>query len=125
MRLRTRLRRLLGPAHWTALIGMLVLAVLAMAAVVPSLFAPGNPLVGDPFKGLQPPSSRHPLGTDDVGRDLYTRVVHGASLSLRAGFEVISLSALIGIPFGFAGGYLGGWADDLIMRVSDVFLAFP
>jgi peptide/nickel transport system permease protein/oligopeptide transport system permease protein len=72
-----------------------------------------------------PPSAAHPMGTDDQGRDLFSRVIYGARTSLTVGFLAVLVSVLIGVLLGAVSGYYGGWADGVIMRIADVFLAFP
>jgi len=72
-----------------------------------------------------PPSLAHPLGTDDLGRDLFSRVVYGARTSLTVGALAVFVSVIIGVLFGAISGFYGGWPDGVIMRVADVFLAFP
>jgi peptide/nickel transport system permease protein len=74
---------------------------------------------------FQPPSRAHPLGTDNLGRDVWARILFGARSSLSIGFLVVFTASLIGIPLGAVAGYFGGWLDDLIMRITDMFLAFP
>jgi len=105
---------------------------LALLFVLVAVFAPLlAPFPDDatsathPTQALLGPSSEHWFGTDQVGRDIFTRVLYGARTSLRIAAVVLALSALIGVPLGIAAGYFGGWVDDVIMRVTDVFLAFP
>lgn len=74
---------------------------------------------------LQPPSGSHPLGTDDLGRDLLARLLFGARPSLGTGFLVVGLAIFIGLPLGAIAGFFGGWVDQVIMRATDVFLSFP
>jgi peptide/nickel transport system permease protein len=74
---------------------------------------------------LTEPSLHHPFGTDDLGRDIFSRVLHGARVSLSMAVLVLALSCAIGVPLGIAAGYFGGPVDSVIMRVTDVFLAFP
>jgi peptide/nickel transport system permease protein len=76
-------------------------------------------------KKLQPPSSGHPFGTDEVGRDIYSRVIMGTRLSLQIGLIIIFVAMGIGIPLGMAAGYLGGWVNEVIMRMTDIFLSVP
>lgn len=107
-------------------LGLAVLFVLV--AILAPLLAPYPADAGSaahPTQALLGPSGEHWFGTDHVGRDIFTRVLYGARTSLRIAAVVLALSALIGVPLGIAAGYFGGWIDDVIMRVTDVFLAFP
>jgi peptide/nickel transport system permease protein len=106
--------------------------LLATALVVIAIFAPLiAPYPGDagsathPVESFLPPSSHHWFGTDDVGRDVFSRVVYGARISLSVAALVIAFSCIVGIPLGIAAGYFGGIVDDVLMRVTDIFLAFP
>ncbi len=74
---------------------------------------------------LKPPTSGHPFGTDEVGRDIYTQVVMGTRLSLQIGLIIILIAMGIGIPLGMAAGYMGGWVNEVIMRITDIFLSVP
>jgi peptide/nickel transport system permease protein len=74
---------------------------------------------------LQPPSESYPFGTDEMGRDLYSRVVMGTRISLQIGLIIIFVAMGIGIPLGISAGYMGGWVNEIIMRVTDVFLSIP
>ncbi|MCG8355252.1 MAG: ABC transporter permease [Kiloniellales bacterium] len=76
-------------------------------------------------KRLQPPSWEHPFGTDNLGRDIFSRVILGARISLTVALMVVSASILIGVPLGLIAGYFGGWLSEAIMRVTDIFLAVP
>jgi peptide/nickel transport system permease protein len=78
-----------------------------------------------PLQTLEPPSAQHYFGTDQVGRDVFSRVVYGARISPVIAVLVLAISVLIGVPLGIAAGYFGGAIDEVIMRVTDVFLAFP
>jgi peptide/nickel transport system permease protein len=106
--------------------------VLATALVVIAIFAPLiAPYPGDagsathPLDSFLPPSSHHWFGTDDVGRDVFSRVVYGARISLSVAAIVIAFSCIVGVPLGIAAGYFGGIVDNVLMRVTDIFLAFP
>ena len=106
--------------------------VLATALVVIAIFAPLiAPYPGDagsathPLESFLPPSSHHWFGTDDVGRDVFSRVVYGARISLSVAAIVIAFSCIVGVPLGIAAGYFGGIVDNVLMRVTDIFLAFP
>ncbi|MGW4247723.1 ABC transporter permease [Nocardia sp. NPDC004722] len=104
--------------------GVIVLLVLAWA-VAPAVFASGDPLRGVPAQKLRAPSARHWFGTDNLGRDLYTRVVHGAALSLTATVFAVLLGLVVGALLGLVAGAAGGLVDTAIMRVVDVLLSIP
>ena len=108
-----------------AAIGAVLVGLIVLAAVFAPLLAPHSPDTQDPINTLQSPSRAHPFGTDQYGRDILSRVLFGARTSLRIAIESLAIAALIGIPLGVLAGYVGGWIDDVIMRVTDVFLAFP
>jgi len=74
---------------------------------------------------LRPPSSNHPFGTDEVGRDIYSRVIMGTRLSFQIGLIIIFIAMGIGVPLGIIAGYVGGWLNEIIMRVTDIFLSIP
>lgn len=74
---------------------------------------------------LQAPSMRHWLGTDDVGRDIFSRIIIGTRIALQVPLIVVGLAVLVGAPLGAVAGYMGGWVDNVIMRLTDLFLAFP
>jgi peptide/nickel transport system permease protein len=109
---------------------LLVLAILA-AALLSSLLAPFDPQLQSLADRLLPPFSQagdgsfHLLGTDQLGRDLLSRLVYGARVSLLVGLGASLLAGLIGVLLGLAAGYLGGWVDDLVTRLADVQLALP
>jgi peptide/nickel transport system permease protein len=105
------------------------IVILLMFSV--ALFAPLI-ATNDPFKvdlsfeeKLQPPSRQHWLGTDDLGRDLFSRMVYGARISLFVGFVAVAISLLIGVTLGVLAGYYGRWVDTLIMRLVEVMMCFP
>jgi peptide/nickel transport system permease protein len=106
---------------------LVLLIIIVMALLAPWITPYPQDAQGgvDPVNSLLAPSSQHWFGTDQVGRDVYTRVVFGARTSLLIVFSVLSLSVLIGVTLGVIAGYAGGWIRDLVMRVTDVFLAFP
>jgi len=108
-----------------ALVGLaIVLALLALAAGA-DVLAPYPPTVGELAARLQPPSAAHWLGTDDQGRDILSRLIHGSRITLYVVLLVAVLAAPIGLLVGTASGYAGGWVDALLMRITDIFLAFP
>jgi peptide/nickel transport system permease protein len=109
----------------TAALSILVLAAVVLAAFLPHLFTSANPLATNPSQILLAPGRGHIFGTDEVGRDLYARVVYGAHASLTAALIAILISFTGGAILGLVAGYFGGAADMVIMRVADVILAFP
>ncbi|MFE5291447.1 ABC transporter permease [Isoptericola sp. NPDC056618] len=107
------------------LIAVAVLLLVAAWAVVPQAFTAQDPLVGIPADRLQPPSGAHWFGTDHLGRDVYARVVHGASLTLRTTALAVVVGLVLGSLLGLLAGFLRGWVEDLIGRLVDVLLAIP
>lgn len=104
--------------------GFLVFIFLFMA-IFGKYVAPYDPIEDDIANRFLPPSLQHLCGTDNVGRDVFSRLLHGAGYSLRVGLVVLVISTPIGVILGGIAGLLGGWFDELIMRVTDIFLAFP
>jgi len=108
--------------------GAIIVLVICAVALLAPLIAPYPADAGsatDPVHALLAPSRAHLFGTDQVGRDVLTRVVFGARTSLRIAIEVLLIAALIGVPLGIVAGYVGGILDDILMRITDIFLAFP
>ncbi len=114
------LRRM--PAAWIG--GAIVLALLIVALLGGAL-ALFDPLRIVPANKLLAPSPVHPFGTDDLGRDLLSRVIAGARISLLVGVLVLAIAMTVGVGLGLIAGHWGGWTDELIMRTTDVFLSFP
>ncbi|MER5740068.1 ABC transporter permease [Streptomyces sp. NPDC002262] len=116
-------------AFWLGRPGLLLsaalLALVLLAALFPSLLTSRDPLAGIPGERLLPPGADHPFGTDQLGRDLYARVVHGSALTLRATGLAVAVGLVAGSLVGLLAGYLGGRADDALMRLTDVLLAVP
>ncbi|TCJ90152.1 peptide/nickel transport system permease protein [Nocardia alba] len=112
-------------AHLGLLVSGIVLAVAVGWAVAPSVFASGDPLTGVPAQKFQAPSAAHWFGTDNLGRDLYTRMVHGAGLSLTATLTAVGIALVVGSALGLLSGASGGIVDTAIMRVVDVLLSIP
>jgi len=102
-----------------------IVAVLAAVAIAAPWLTLHNPILIDLHERLLPPGPGHPLGTDDLGRDIYSRIIAGSRISLQAGFLVLIFAVAIGTLVGGVSGYLGGWAEEAMMRVTDMFLAFP
>jgi peptide/nickel transport system permease protein len=105
--------------------GLLLTVVLVVVALAAPLLAPHDPSVQDTSRRLEAPSNEHPLGLDDLGRDVLSRIVWGARVSLRVGFSVVILASLVGVTLGAISGYFGGIIDVLVMRLCDILLAFP
>jgi len=108
-----------------AMLGALIIFSLALVAVIAPLIAPFSPNQQDVLHRLEPPSTKHPLGTDDLGRDLLSRVIYGTRISLLVGFIAIGIAIIIGSILGLLSGYFGGWLDAVIMRFVDIMLCFP
>ena len=110
------------------LAGALTALFIVVVAVLAPLLAPFPADAGsatNPFAVLRAPSAQHWFGTDQVGRDVLSRVIYGARISPLIAVIVLAIACLIGIPLGIAAGDFGGWVDEVIMRVTDIFLAFP
>ncbi len=103
---------------------VLVTAVLLGAALGPAL-CPYDPVTPDFIATLAPPSAAHWLGTDDLGRDVLARILAGGRVSLLVGIVSVAAAVVIGAPLGLVSGFVGGWTDSVIMRCTDVLLAFP
>jgi peptide/nickel transport system permease protein len=111
-----------------AFFGCIVIAILLLAAIFAPLLAPYPKDAYEEVhleQKLLPPSAEHWFGTDEMGRDLLSRVIYGTRISFEIGILSIALSILIGVPLGLIAGYFGRWVDELIMRICDVFLSFP
>ncbi|MDT0266623.1 ABC transporter permease [Streptomyces sp. DSM 44915] len=107
------------------LAAVLYLLLVAGWALFPSLFTGRDPLLTDAARGLAEPGAEHWFGTDNLGRDLYARVVHGTRISLVAGLLAVALSLTVGALLGLLAGYLGGWLDQLLMRLVEVLVVIP
>jgi peptide/nickel transport system permease protein len=117
------LRRLLRRKG--AVLGLVVLALFIAAAVLAPLIAPYDPNAQTWTAVRRAPSAAHWFGTDDVGRDVLTRVIYGARASLMAGIVSVGIALAIGVPLGLVAGYLGGFVDALLGRITDAMLACP
>lgn len=101
-----------------------IIPIILMAGFAPWL-ATHNPLKTDISHKLEPPSPSHLFGTDQLGRDIFSRVVYGSRISLQAGITIVGIAMVVGILLGSIAGYFGGWIDEAITRVTDVFLSLP
>jgi peptide/nickel transport system permease protein len=109
-----------------AMLGLAIVLALVLVALLAPLLAPYSPYVGDlQTTRLLPPSSAHWLGTDDQGRDILSRLIHGSRITLYVVVLVAILAAPIGLIVGTVAGYSGGLLDAALMRITDIFLAFP
>ena len=113
-------------ANPAALVGLVIIAGLVIVAIfAPVLSGLVSPLDQDLASRLAPPSATHWFGTDELGRDIYVRTLHGARVTLTIVMLVSVVVAPIGLAVGTTAGYLGGWTDAVLMRITDIFLAFP
>lgn len=108
-----------------AMLGLAIIAIFVALAVLAPWIAPHDPLRSSFAKRLQPPSAEHWLGTDELGRDMFSRLLYGARISLRVGLISVAIGIVIGVPLGAISAYYGGWVDLIVQRVIDVMLAFP
>ncbi len=106
-------------------LGVLLVVSIALCAVIAPYVVPYSPYKVNLIARLRPPSWQHPFGTDELGRDIFSRVLLGTRISLQAALVIISLSLLLGTVVGTLGALAGGWVDDVLMRLTDSFLAFP
>lgn len=108
-----------------AVVGAALLTVIGLVAVLAPALAPHDPLRIDPARSLAPPGREHPLGADQYGRDILSRTMVGARLSLLTGLGAVALALAAGVVVGLLCGVAGGWTDLLCMRVVDIMMAFP
>lgn len=106
-------------------VSALALAVIVLCSLFSAWIAPHDPTFQDYTAILKPASLDHLLGTDDLGRDVFSRLIYGASASVYAAFVAVGVAAVLGIPVGLAAGYMGGRIDTIVSRVIDTFLSFP
>ena len=123
----TRPRRLFWwlASDLRAALALVVLLGLVIVAVGAPWIAPYQPTAQDVNNMLAAPSSSHLLGTDDLGRDIFSRLIYGAPATVYASLLAVSVAVAIGLPVGLIAGFFGGWTDDIISRVIDTFLSFP
>lgn len=108
-----------------AMLGMFMLLFLILAAVFAQVIAPYDPIQQDVIHRLQPPSAAHLFGTDELGRDIFSRILYGSRISLTVGLIAVGLSSVVGCALGAIAGYYGGALDNVIMRCADILMAIP
>jgi len=108
-----------------AVLGIALLALVTLVGIFAPQISPYDPLAIDMSQKFQPPSRQHLFGTDELGRDMFSRVVMGTRISFQVAGEVLLIAGTIGIFLGIVAGYRGGIVDEIIMRAADIFLAFP
>lgn len=107
------------------LLGIFLILAFFFLAILAPFIATHDPLAIDVFNRLQPLSKRHLLGTDELGRDVFSRVIYGTRLTLQAGVTIVGIAFVVGTILGAIAGFGGGWTETLIMRTVDVFMSFP
>jgi peptide/nickel transport system permease protein len=107
------------------IIAFALIALFGACALLAPILAPYDPLVQDLGSRLRPPSSEHWLGTDSLGRDIASRILYGARISLIIGVVVVTSAGVVGTAIGLVAGYVGGLVDEALMRLTEIFLAFP
>ncbi|MFA5780226.1 MAG: ABC transporter permease [Elusimicrobiota bacterium] len=108
-----------------AKIGILIIVALILTAIFSPLISTHNPIEGNILERLQPPSKNHFLGTDEMGRDVFSRMVYGTRISISIGIIAVGISVIVGTFLGLISGYFGGKIDTVIMRFVDIMLCFP
>ncbi len=108
-----------------AMVGVAIVLALLVAAAIAPLLTEYSPFAQELRERLRPPDATHWMGTDELGRDIYSRVLHGARLTLYIVALVAVIAAPVGLLIGTVAGYVGGWVDAVLMRITDIFLAFP
>ncbi len=108
-----------------SLLGMVIIVLLVLTGIFGPFLAPYDPTAIVPLDRLQPPSLEHLLGTDELGRDVFSRIIIGARISLEIGISIVFLSSFIGTAIGLVSGYFGGMVDHVLMRLTDIFISLP
>jgi len=111
--------------HKPAMIGTAIILIFALAAIFAPYISPWDPEKTNLDAMLQPPSAQHLMGTDDLGRDLLTRILYGGRVSLAIGVMAMALAVVVGAIVGGVAGFYGGWVDNVLMRFTDMMLSFP
>lgn len=108
-----------------AVLGLIIVSIFVLVAIFAPALSPYDPLKQNLVNMLKPPSADHWLGTDEMGRDILSRLIHGARISMKVGFVAVGVAFIIGMPLGIFAGFYGGRIDALLMRAMDVLMAFP
>ena len=108
-----------------AVLGLIIVLLYILVAIFAPVLAPYDPVEQELANMLQTPNAEHLLGTDEVGRDILSRIIYGARISMKVGFYAVGVAFILGVPLGIFAGFYGGKVDMLIMRAMDVLLAFP
>jgi peptide/nickel transport system permease protein len=111
--------------HKPAMVGTVIILIFALAAIFAPYISPWDPEKTNLDAMLQPPSAQHLMGTDELGRDLLTRILYGGRVSLSIGVMAMALAVSVGAIIGGLAGFYGGWVDNVLMRFTDMMLAFP
>jgi len=109
----------------TAVLGIIIIILFTIIAFFAPYIAPYDPMEQNFIKSFRPPSAEHYLGTDEFGRDVFSRIIYGSRISLQIGFIAVFISLVVGVSVGLAAGYYGGWIDMVVMRLMDLMLSFP
>lgn len=109
----------------TAVFGLCIVILLVLVAIFADVIAPYNPITNSPSETFQTPNGKHILGTDQFGRDVFSRIIHGSRVSLAVGLSSVLLAVFVGVPLGIIAGFYGGKTDTIVMRIMDVILSFP
>ena len=111
--------------HRLLMLGGVIILVLGLVALFGPWLAPYDPVGMDFSARFAPPSPAHPFGTDDFGRDIFSRILYGAAVSFRVAFIAVAISATVGVFLGAVAGFYGRWLDEIVMRFMDILFAFP
>lgn len=112
-------------ANPSAMIGLVLVILAVSCAIFADVIAPSDPTRGDLSLYVKPPSAEHIFGTDDIGRDIFTRVIHGSRISLKIALLAQTATMIVGVLLGLLTGFYGGWIDLIVMRLVDIIMSFP
>jgi peptide/nickel transport system permease protein len=112
-------------SRWVVVLGLVIILIFAIMAIFAPIISPYDPLEQDLNHTLETPSSSHLLGTDELGRDSFSRIIYGTRIAIMVGVVAISVSGAVGMALGLLAGYYGGWTQIIIMRMMDALMALP